>query len=252
MSSVCLLTGFGINADHELALAFESAGARVTPTHVSELQEHPGLLSRFGILAVPGGFSFGDHLGSGMVLASLFRADLGTVVRGFVRDGGLVIGVCNGFQILVKSGLLPDLYGTGEPCASLVWNDHGHFIDRWVHLRVDRGEASPWLSGMDGTWDMPIRHGEGRFLFKDDDARARARDLGVSTLHYVGANPNGSEDAIAGITDLSGRILGMMPHPEAYLYPELHPNARALLSGDGPGESPVLGLFRNGVAAAVR
>jgi phosphoribosylformylglycinamidine synthase len=251
MSTVCLLNGFGINADHELQLAFESAGARVTPTHVSELQGHPERLSGFGILAVPGGFSFGDHLGSGMVLASLFRAGLSPVVRRFVSEGGLVIGVCNGFQILVKSGLLPDLYETGEPCASLVWNDHGHFMDLWVNLRVDHGGASPWLSGMDGTWDMPIRHGEGRFLFKDDDARARARDRGVSTLHYTGDNPNGSEDAIAGITDPSGRILGMMPHPEAYLYPELHPGARAA-GPDVPAESPALRLFRNGVAAALR
>ncbi|TVQ26445.1 MAG: phosphoribosylformylglycinamidine synthase subunit PurQ [Spirochaetaceae bacterium] len=250
-STVCLLTGFGINADAELALAFENAGATVSPTHVSALQKHADLLHSYGILAVPGGFSFGDHLGSGMVLASLFRSELATSIRQFVVDGGLVIGICNGFQILVKAGLLPDVHETGEPSASLVWNDSGHFVDRWVGVRIERPETSPWLSGMSETYEMPIRHGEGRFLFRDDDARQRVLDRGLATLYYAGANPNGSQDAIAGITDSSGRIIGMMPHPEAYLYPELHP-VRTPQGSSVAGEPPILQLFRNGVAAALR
>ncbi len=251
MSTVCLLTGFGINADAELSLAFETAGASVSPTHVSVLRQNPGALHSYGILALPGGFSFGDHLGSGMVLASLFRSELASVVRQFVADGGLVIGICNGFQILVKAGLLPDVYGNGEPCASLVWNDCGHFIDRWVRVTVERAGTSPWLAGMHESFDMPIRHGEGRFLFRDQEARQAVHDRGIATLRYAGTNPNGSQDAVAGITDPTGRIIGMMPHPEAYLYPELHPAWRSAKERTGD-EPPVLQLFRNGVAAALR
>jgi phosphoribosylformylglycinamidine (FGAM) synthase-like amidotransferase family enzyme len=121
--TVCVITGFGINADEELALAFEMAGAEARRVHVTDLIAKPSLLGEFRILAFPGGFSFGDHLGSGKVFATLFRRKLGRGFADFVAGGGLVIGICNGFQVLVKMGVLPNLSGMGGQDVSLIHND---------------------------------------------------------------------------------------------------------------------------------
>ncbi len=133
----CVITGFGINADEELALAFRMAGAEAVRVHVTDLIEEPVLLGSYRILAFPGGFSFGDHLGSGMVFAHLFRRHLKPALEGFARAGGLVIGICNGFQVLVKMGVLPNMAGAWEPEVSLVHNDSGRFEDRWVRVAFD-------------------------------------------------------------------------------------------------------------------
>ncbi len=219
---VLVLNGYGINADLELAAAFRSAGGEVEMLPFSELLLDPRILSRGKILALPGGFSFGDHLGSGMVLAGLLKRKLRREIDAFMSDGGMVLGVCNGFQVLVKSGLLPNLSGDWESSVSLTHNSHAHFEDSWVTLDREPENTSPWLAGI-SRFECPIRHGEGRFVYANSDVRKTVNDRKLIALRYASRNPNGSEDNVAGITDLSGQVLGLMPHPEAFLEPALHP-----------------------------
>jgi phosphoribosylformylglycinamidine synthase len=257
----CVVTGYGINADEELALAFRMAGAGVEAVHAGDLVADPRLVGRFDILALPGGFSFGDHLGSGKVLAHLLRRSLRPALGEFVASGGLVIGICNGFQVLVKMGLLPDLSGGWEPEVSLVHNESGVFEDRWVRIAFDPGSPCVWTAGLPAM-DVPVRHGEGRFVVAAPGvladlragrlaaARYAPRDGGEGPAGYPD-NPNGSVDGIAGITDRTGRIFGFMPHPEAFLFRENHPEwTRAGPPRRRGGEGDGLAIFRRGVRAA--
>lgn len=271
----CVVTGLGINADQELALAFEMAGARACRLHARDLMDRPQRLGDFQILALPGGFSFGDHLGSGKVFASLFRRSLGPALERFIFQGGLVIGVCNGFQALVKMGFLPDLHGTHEQEVSLIHNDSGRFEDRWV--RVGFQEACPclWTRGL-ADMDLPVRHGEGKLVVRSPQVLAELESRNLVALRYLGRDahaegavaypddPNGSVNHVAGICDPTGRVFGLMPHPEAFLYPENHPEWTALEAPNGFSraalEAPAAGgraavgqglsIFRNGVRAA--
>ena len=239
-----ILTGYGINADRELARAFEIAGARVRPVHVNDLLEDPGMLDGAAILGVPGGFSYGDHVGAGMMLAHRLRA-LRTHLDRFRERRGLILGICNGFQTLVKLGILPDLAGAWRPEVSLVHNERGLFEDSWVTVDFDPSCASPWLEGLT-RMEVPIRHGEGRFVVRDAGVRAGLAERGLIALRYVGRNPNGSLDAIAGIVDTTGHVLGMMPHPEAFLSPQHHPHWRDRAVAPEGG----LPLFANAVRHA--
>ena len=251
---VCVVTGYGINADEELALAFQRAGGDASRVHVRDLIDHPGTLSSYRILAFPGGFSFGDHLGSGKVFATLFRRSLGGAMPAFVRNGGLVIGVCNGFQVLVKAGLLPDTAGAGTQEVSLIHNLSGKFEDRWVRLRFDPASRCVWTRGLPDM-EMPVRHGEGRFVTGSAEALSTLGSQGLIAARYVSSSggepsypedPNGSDGHVAGICDRTGRVFGLMPHPEAFLHPENHPEwtARTVTEGEG------VRLFVNGVRAA--
>ena len=249
---VCVVTGFGINADEELALAFQRTGADARRVHVTDLAAEPDCLFRYRILAFPGGFSFGDHLGSGKVLATLLRRSLRERLSRFVADGGLAIGICNGFQVLVKMGVLPNTGGTGEQEVSLAHNDSGRYEDRWVRVRFEPGSRCAWTRGLT-EMDLPVRHGEGRFV-----TRGQLPDLlrdGLVALRYASASggepvypedPNGSEGHVAGICDPTGRVFGLMPHPEAFLHPQNHPDwtARSTLRPEG------LLIFENGVKEA--
>jgi phosphoribosylformylglycinamidine synthase subunit PurQ / glutaminase len=251
---VCVITGYGINADEELALAFELAGGVARRVHVNDLIAKPDLLSTFRILAFPGGFSFGDHLGSGKVFATLFRRSLGPALAGFVAAGGLVIGICNGFQVLVKMGVLPNLSGTGGQEVSLIHNDSGKYEDRWVRVSFNPGSPCLWTSGLE-QMDLPVRHGEGRFVTASPGLLSELSARGLIALRYAAVSggepsypedPNGSEGHVAGICDPSGRVFGLMPHPEAFLHPYNHPEwtARSIAAGEG------LRIFANGVRAA--
>jgi phosphoribosylformylglycinamidine synthase len=219
---VCIVTGCGINADRELAEAFSLAGFSADRVHIFDLRDSPNILGPYAVLAFPGGFSFGDHLGSGKVLAYLIKSRMKDRLEAFVHAGGLILGICNGFQTLVKMGILPNLSGDFSQDVSLIHNESGLFDDRWVDVRYHRENASPWLIGLDRI-SYPIRHGEGRFITASPSVAEEIQRRGLIALTYEGGNPNGSEMAIAGITDTTGRVLGMMPHPEAFLYPENHP-----------------------------
>ena len=258
-----VITGFGLNCEAETCHAFAMAGARPEQIHLNDLVTRPDL-DEFHILTFIGGFSFGDHLGAGAVLANRIRCRLWEPVRRFVDDGKLVIGICNGFQTLTRLGLLP-LLGPGdfERKVSLTWNDRGVFHDGWVTLRANPGSPSVFLRGIDRI-ELPVRHGEGKLVCADDGVRQALREQQLVSLQYVEpvsgrptdqfpANPNGSEMAAAGLCDPSGRILGLMPHPEAFLYPTNHPQwVRHRLDGPLPDHGAGLAIFRNAVDFARR
>lgn len=249
-----MLAGFGINCDYETAAAFEQAGARADRVHLNDLIAAPARLSEYQILAIPGGFSFGDDVASGKILANRIRYRLGDALNRFVDDGNLAIGICNGFQVMVKMGLLPRFTPEFTQSVTLTHNDSGRFEDRWVQLRVERETPCIWLQGLDSL-ELPVRHGEGKFIPADDTVLQRLAAGNQAALRYASpdgalaggvypANPNGSTSDIAGICDPSGRILGLMPHPEAYVIRTQHPQwTRRSLPEDGAG----LSLFRNAV-----
>ena len=221
---VLVLRTAGTNCEVETSYAFELAGATVETHHVKRLLDGQVRLEDYEILAFPGGFSYGDDLGAGTVLANELRTRLSGPLAEFVESGRFVIGICNGFQVLVRLGLLPGW--EGDPAAALVENTSSKFEDRWVHLKVET-DRCPFLAGGSGdTMYLPVAHKEGRFVLRDEEMLARLRDEGQVALRYVTAdgdradypaNPNGSIDGIAGITNARGNVLGLMPHPERHL-----------------------------------
>jgi phosphoribosylformylglycinamidine synthase len=252
-----IVTGFGINCDAETAYAFERAGAKATRVHLNDIIADPALLEAYQILAISGGFSFGDDVASGRILANRLRYKLGEPLKQFVDDKKLAIGICNGFQVMVKMGILPLTQGEFTQDVTLTWNNSGRFEDRWVTLKTDAQSTCVWTKGID-LLEVPIRHGEGKFVTPDAAALKQLQDNGQVVFRYALAdgslangtypqNPNNSVDDIAGICDPSGRIFGLMPHPEAFLDRTNHPRwTREDLPEDGAG----LQIFRNAVTCA--
>jgi phosphoribosylformylglycinamidine synthase len=210
--------------------------------HIQDLIDAPAGMTDFAIIAFPGGFSFGDHLGSGLLFAHLVRRHLRSELDRFVAGGGLLLGVCNGFQVLVKMGILPNLDGNWEPRVSLVHNSSGFFEDRWVNVAFESDCSCVWTAGLD-PMELPIRHGEGRFIAASQEVMGDLENRRLVAVRYRGRNPNGSQNDVAGITDPTGRILGLMPHPEAFLFPENHPRWTRTAIETPRG----LELFANGV-----
>ncbi len=249
---VLVLTGYGINTDLEMAYAFERAGARAERVHLNDLISGSVKLHDYEIFVLPGGFSFADDLGAGKVLAERLRAHLMDELCAFIEDGKLVLGVCNGFQALVKLGLLPALAGYGLQEATLTFNDSGRFEDRWVYLEPERDSVCVFTRGL-GRIYLPVRHAEGKFVPKDEGVLKRLNAQGQVALRYVDPqgrragypwNPNGSVQNIAGICDPTGRVFGLMPHPEAYVHKYHHPRwTREPVPEEGQG----LQIFRNAV-----
>lgn len=251
-----VLTGYGINCDEETEYAFNLAGAEPEKVHIKQLRNRPRKLSDYQILLLPGGFLHADDISAGKVMANILRTELMDDIEGFIERGKLVGGICNGFQVLVKSGLLPGLnrnYKTQS--VTLTHNERGRFEDRWVYLNV-QDSACVWTTGLSSLY-LPVRHGEGRFITKDDETLASLYDEGLVALKYVGENsepepgypwnPNGSVGDIAGICDPTGRVFGLMPHPEAYVHYTQHPRwTRESLPEEGQG----LQIFRNAVKYA--
>ena len=258
-----VITGFGINCEEEMAAAFRLAGADADIVHLNDVFLERTVIHEYDILSFPGGFSFGDDLGAGKALANKIKYKRLTSgkrfydeVQRFLGDGKHVLGICNGFQVLVKTGLLPDTAGELAQEVTLMPNDSGRFEDRWCTCRVSAGAQSPFLNGL-GLVSLPVRHGEGKLVIRDERVTERILALGLNCLTYVDAegrpaltypdNPNGSSLACAGLSDRSGQILGMMPHPEAYLSLHNHPNWPRLRR-DNPEigeEGQGLALFQN-------
>jgi phosphoribosylformylglycinamidine synthase I len=239
----------GTNCDLEAAYAFELAGADTSLVHMNRMISREMSLREFSIFVIPGGFSYGDDLGAGKVMANELEQRLHDQVVEFVERGGVVLGICNGFQVLVRAGLLPIPFGGQR--VSLLPNVSGRFECRWVHLRVAEGNPCIFTRGL-GSLDLAVAHGEGR-LYVPSEA---ASEL-VPVLHYASpdgaepvypADPNGSFQHIAGICDVSGRILGLMPHPERFVRASQHPRWSCSVDRDGAGDGLV--FFANAVRHA--
>jgi phosphoribosylformylglycinamidine synthase len=277
MVKVAVLFGFGINCDHETAAMFDLVGATAQRIHTNKLVNGEIDLNEFQILAVPGGFSFGDHLGSGRLLGNRLRFGLRDQLQAFVAAGKPIIGICNGFQVLVKTGLLPGpMAGDTQPDfiqrASLTLNDSGRYEDRWVTLEFDQKSPCIWTKGIE-RMQCPVRHGEGKFIMPETIDLDTLQENNQLTVRYVDSNskkgsgisdevlpfpisPNGSMRNIAGICDRTGLVFGLMPHPEAIYARWLHPSHTR---GDAPvvesDEESILGdwegeglqIFRNAV-----
>jgi len=209
-----ILRAPGTNCDGETAFAFEQAGSRVETAHVNELLRHHKLLSNYQIMVIPGGFTYGDDISAGKILANELRLKLVEDMRRFVADGRLILGICNGFQVLVKAGILPEL----STPLTLAGNDSGRFESRWVYLRVNETSPCIFTRGI-STMYLPVAHGEGKVVAAPgvlNIALFYANENGDINAGYP-YNPNGSIDDIAGICDASGRIFALMPHPERFV-----------------------------------
>ncbi|THB76000.1 MAG: phosphoribosylformylglycinamidine synthase subunit PurQ [Desulfobacteraceae bacterium] len=259
-----ILTGFGLNCDYETAMVFELAGAVSHRVHINSLIDGKVDLGDYHILALGGGFSWGDDHGAGVIQALKYNNHLGDDIRTFISQGKLVIGICNGFQTLVNMGLLPGFDNDYQArSVSITYNDCGNFRDQWVHLAVNPNSPCVFTKGIDAV-DFPVRHGEGKLVTTEETLGALQQNNQVvfsyadDNYHPANGafpyNPNGSMADIAGICDETGRILGLMPHPEAYNHPANHPDwprQKEILKRQGKGvdTSMTLGvtLFKNGV-----
>lgn len=227
-----ILTGDGINCENETQLALETAGLIGTRRHINELMAHPEDLLEYDGLALAGGFSFGDELGSGQVLAMKLKYGLGNFLEAFVARRSPIIGICNGFQVLVKLGLLPDF--SRERGVALAENLNGSFIDKWVSLKVHNDSICVWTREFEGeSIELPIRHKEGRLICSDESIIETLRENRQVVMTYQD-NLNGSDYSIAGLCDPSGTILGLMPHPEAAVFKATsHAPREGLAKADG-------------------
>ena len=251
--NVLILRTAGTNCDQETDFGFRLAGAETVRLHVNALRADPGRLAEFHVLVIPGGFSYGDDLGAGKVLANELLASLRRPLGRFLDDGKLVIGICNGFQVLVKTGLLPGLERWKQR-VTLTFNDSHRFEDRWTYLEAPENRCVLVETGE--RIHLPVAHAEGKFVVESDEVLTQLRDNGQIVYRYTNAdgepvgypwNPNGSVDNVAGICDPTGRILGMMPHPERHCLPLHDPRwPRRGLKEEGEG----LRIFRRAVEFA--
>ncbi len=260
--SVIVLRTAGTNCDKETAFAFETAGAETELIHINELTSHRRELNDYQILALPGGFTYGDDIASGKILANVLKFKLEDSLQTFIEEGKLIIGICNGFQTLVKAGLLPNLSGDFQTIeATLTLNDSNKFEDRWVYLKKpetrNKKPECVWTKGIDKIIRLPVAHGEGKFIPRDGKILRTLKKEGLIALEYVDergdrkgypSNPNGSVDDIAGICDRTGRIFGLMPHPERHISFYQSPQwTRAVQKAPDNVEGDGLVIFKNGV-----
>ena len=232
--NVLVMSGFGLNCDTETAYAFELAGARTQAVHINSLIDGSARLEDFQILVFIGGFSWADDHGAGVIQAMRLKTNIGARILDFVDQGNLVLGICNGFQALVNLGLLPGFnQDYTVRSVALTINDCGNFRNQWVYLKPNPASPCVFTTGIDRA-EFPVRHGEGK-LYADDATLARLVETNQIVLQYAmpdgnlaegrfPCNPNGSLLDIAGICDPTGRIFGLMPHPEAYNHWTNHPD----------------------------
>lgn len=258
---VCILRAAGTNCDQETTFAFKYLGAIAEAVHVNRLIAKEKNLDDYQILALPGGFTYGDDVAAGKILANELKFKLSDEIRRFLDDGKLIIGICNGFQILLKAGILPGRCEFKQT-ATLSINDSGKFEDRWVYLKAQSAKAGKpqnciWTKGLPEIIYLPVAHGEGKFIAQDKKVLGELEENNQIVLRYCDGkgslkgypyNPNGSEEHIAGISDLSGSILGLMPHPERHIFKTQHPGYRRLKDKIKEGDG--LAVFRNGIEYA--
>ena len=263
---VCVLRAPGTNCDPETAYAFERAGAIAERVHLFRLMENPALLANYQILCVPGGFSYGDDIGAGIIFSQKLQGPLSAALHEFLNRDTLMLGICNGFQVLLKAGLLPggnrSWPPTGDRSATLTWNENGKYTALWTRLK-NLAPQNLFLKGIEEI-ELPIAHAEGQLAVSDPGVLETWQEAGNVALCYIPRsghngqddplrrplaypeNPNGSFANIAGLSDRSGRVLGLMPHPERFLDATQHPRwTRLGLTGEGEGFK----IFQNAVRA---
>ena len=265
MVKALVLTGYGLNCDHETAYALELSGAAAHRLHINTLIQGTVDLTDFQIMVFGGGFSWGDDHGAGVIQAVCMKTNLGDKILEFIDAGNLVLGICNGFQTLVNLGLLPGFdRDYTKRSVALTFNDCGNFRDQWVTLKVVSTSPCIFTTGLD-TLELPVRHGEGKF-YAEETFISRLMDDNQVVLQYAISdgspadqkfpfNPNGSVYDIAGICDPSGRIFGLMPHPEAFNHWTNHPNwplvkekKKRQKNNSTPVITPGIRIFKNAVA----
>ena len=244
----------GTNCDEEAVIAFRKAGSKVDLVHMNELKRKEKSLEDYQILCIPGGFTYGDDIAAGKIFAVLLKYMLSQDVKKFVEEGKLVLGICNGFQVLVKTGLLPALEGMKQE-ATLAFNDCGYFQDRWVYMKHENKGKCIFTKGIKDIIYIPVNHAEGKFV-ADRDVIRKLEDNDQIVFKYVDPdgnyagfpwNPNGSFDNIAGICNPDGNVFGLMPHPEKFIHKWTHPYwTRLNLAEEGDG----FAIFRNAVEVA--
>ena len=250
---VIVLRAAGSNCDMETQHAFEYAGAAAEMVHINRFLRGELRIADYQILAIPGGFTYGDDISAGKILANELRFKLADQLTTFHQAGKLIIGICNGFQVLVKAGLLPEVDFSGEQKVTLVHNDSGKFEDRWVYLKV-RHSPSVFTARMPEQIYLPVAHAEGKFSVSNPEVLRQLEANQQIVMQYCAAdggvalypdNPNGSILDIAGLCDATGRILGLMPHPERHIDATNHPRwTREPAAREGDGAA----VFRNAVS----
>ncbi len=259
-AKVLVLGGYGLNCEEETLFAFERAGLSGNIRHINDLIENPGELEKVQVLAIPGGFSYGDDTGSGNAFAQKMKLALWEHLQKFVERDTLTIGICNGCQIVANLGLVPALQKYGDRLVAVTHNLTARYQCRWIDMKKNFSNKSPWLEGT-GSMHIPVAHGEGRFMMDDKILKA-LQDNNQIAFEYTKPdgsaadgefpyNPNGSLEDIAGITDKSGRVLALMPHPERGMFSWQRDDYDVLKDkaqregSDLPEESDGMQLFHN-------
>jgi len=252
MVKVMVLRAAGSNCDLETQFAFQSVGSQADLVHINKLSAHDVKLSDYQILAIPGGFTYGDDISAGKVLANQLKYQLADVLQEFVDRKKLVIGICNGFQVLMKAGLLPVVNFQGRQDVTLTFNDSGKFEDRWVYLNVNHSNCVFTRDIKEKVY-FPVAHAEGKFVPRNSSVIDQLKQNRQVVFQYAAPkgekvgypyNPNGSVENIAGICDPSGRVMGLMPHPERHIDRTNHPRWTRRVNEDEPDGIPI---FRNAV-----